>query len=99
MRCFIVRLLPIVALVALMAGVAHACPMCNQSIAEENYLPRAYMYSILFMLGMPATVFGGFGLSLFLAFRKHQAAGQPLVAQASAGIGLPVAEVFDCSKA
>ena len=47
--------------------------MCNQSIAEEEDLPRAFMYSILFMLGMPATILGGFGTMLFIKFRQHNA--------------------------
>src|SRR5262249_45364684 len=52
------RLLSLLALAicgfGLMAATARACPMCSQSIAEEDLLPHAYMYSILFMLGMPA---------------------------------------------
>jgi len=57
-----------------MAATAHACPMCSQSIAEEDLLPHAYMYSILFMLGMPAMVFGGIGTAIFLKYRKYAAA-------------------------
>ena len=67
-------LLIAIALVAVAAPAAQACPMCNQSIANENSLPRAYMYSILFMLGMPATVFSGFGIFLCHKFRTHNAA-------------------------
>jgi hypothetical protein len=55
--------------------------MCSQSIAEEDLLPHAYMYSILFMLGMPAMVFGGIGTAIYLKFRKHGATvpcGEPL---------------------
>jgi hypothetical protein len=65
----------------LLAGTARACPMCSQSIAEEDLLPHAYMYSILFMLGMPAVVFGGIGSAIYLKFRKYAAtapAGEPL---------------------
>ena len=58
---------------SLAAAVAQACPMCSQSIAEEDLLPHAYMYSILFMLGMPATVFTGFGTMLYFKFRKFNA--------------------------
>ena len=47
--------------------------MCSQSIAEEDLLPHAYMYSILFMLGMPAMVFGGIGTAIFLKYRKYAA--------------------------
>ncbi len=55
--------------------------MCSQSIAEEDLLPHAYMYNILFMLGMPVAVFGGIGTAIFLKFRKHAlaaTAGEPL---------------------
>jgi ABC-type dipeptide/oligopeptide/nickel transport system permease component len=58
---------------ALVSATAQACPMCSQSIAEEDLLPHAYMYSILFMLGMPATVFGGIGTAIFLKYRKYAA--------------------------
>jgi hypothetical protein len=58
---------------SLLAATAQACPMCSQSIAEEDLLPHAYMYSILFMLGMPATVFAGFGTMIYLKVRKFQA--------------------------
>jgi hypothetical protein len=58
---------------SLLAASAQACPMCSQSIAEEDLLPHAYMYSILFMLGMPAAVFTGFGTMIYLKFRKFNA--------------------------
>jgi hypothetical protein len=67
--------------VALISATAQACPMCSQSIAEEDLLPHAYMYSILFMLGMPAVVFGGIGTAIYLKFRKYAAtapAAEPL---------------------
>ena len=59
---------------SLFATAAHACPMCNQSIAEQNSLPHAYMYSIIFMLTMPAVVFTGIGSFIFFQFRKAAAA-------------------------
>ena len=58
---------------SLFAAAAQACPMCNQSIAEENLLPHAYMYSIIFMLTMPAAVFTGIGTFIFFQFRKAAA--------------------------
>ena len=61
---------------SLFAAAAQACPMCSQSIAEENLLPHAYMYSIIFMLAMPATVFTGFGTAIFLKYRKFNAEQQ-----------------------
>jgi len=71
---------------SLFAAAAQACPMCSQSISEESLLPHAYMYSIIFMLAMPATVFTGFGTMIFLKFRNFHAqqqvgiAGDDLVA-------------------
>lgn len=78
-----------VCLLSFSAAAVQACPMCSQSIAEENLLPHAYMYSIIFMLAMPATVFTGFGTMIFLKFRKFNAqqqvgiAGDDLVARGS----------------
>src|SRR5215472_8296415 len=59
---------------ALAVPAAQACPMCNQSIAGQDQLPHAYMYSILFMLGMPALVFAGIGGAIYYKFRKFYAA-------------------------
>lgn len=67
-----------VVVLSLVSASAEACPMCNQSIANENALPRAYMYSILFMLGMPATVFTGFGVFLHHKFSVYNAAQMAL---------------------
>ncbi len=66
-----------------LAGTANACPMCNQSIAGQDHLPHAYMYSILFMLSMPAVVFAGIGGTIYLKFRKFYAA-QPVPGAESA---------------
>jgi hypothetical protein len=55
---------------------AVACPMCGQAnetsagtTAEEAARPKAYMYSILFMLSMPALIFGGFGVVIYRTVR------------------------------
>jgi hypothetical protein len=55
-----------------LAGAAHACPMCKAAIEKDSRLPQAYMYSILFMLGMPATVLAGFGFSMYRLSRSQQ---------------------------
>ena len=57
-----------------LAGTANACPMCNQSIAGQDHLPHAYMYSIIFMLSMPAVVFAVIVGAIYLKFRKFYAA-------------------------
>jgi hypothetical protein len=58
----------------LLSAAAQACPMCSQSIAEEDLLPHAYMYSIIFMLTMPAVVFTGIGAVIYMQCRKATAA-------------------------
>lgn len=47
------------------SGSALACPNCKLGNETESGRPRAYMYSILFMIGMPATIFTGFGISFY----------------------------------
>ena len=61
-------------------GAATACPSCKAANETNARLPRAYMYSILFMLGMPATVFAGFGIS-FYRMTRNAAADQSLPEQ------------------
>jgi hypothetical protein len=64
---------------------ADACPMCKlaneegsgtgecEQAAVQKARPKAYMYSILFMLSMPATLLGGFSLGFYRLYRKQQA--------------------------
>jgi len=47
-----------------------ACPGCKTANETDNLRPRAYMLSILFMLGMPATVFAGFGVAFYRMSRR-----------------------------
>ncbi len=61
-------------------NIAHACPMCQVATEADAHLPRAYMYSILFMLAMPATMFAGFGIGLYRLNRKENA-GLPALEQ------------------
>ena len=50
-----------------------ACPGCKNANETESLRPRAYMLSILFMLGMPATVFTGFGVAFYRMARRSPA--------------------------
>ena len=52
---------------------ANACPNCKFANETEDNRPRAYMYSILFMIGMPATIFTGFGISFYRMVKKAEA--------------------------
>ncbi len=55
------------------AGTASACPMCKEANKKDSNLPRAYMYSILFMMSMPVLVFTGFSVKLYRLHRVAQA--------------------------
>ena len=63
-------------------STAVACPSCKAANESDTRRPRAYMYSILFMLAMPATVFTGFGVSFYRLSKKAQQ--EQLAAQALA---------------
>jgi hypothetical protein len=69
------------------ATPASACPMCKLANETDARLPMAYMYSILFMLGTPATVLTGFGIGFYRlsrqAARMQQSAGERTVAGAN----------------
>lgn len=80
MRNSISRQLKTIALaVALYVGAGSftqvmACPNCKFANETESSRPRAYMYSILFMIGMPATIFTGFGISFYRMVKKSELA-------------------------
>ena len=57
-----------------MAQSAQACPMCKIATEQDSMLPTAYMYSILFMMGMMFTIGGGIGFGMYLLGRKENAA-------------------------
>lgn len=76
------RRLSIAAITVLLLGssaaVATACPLCKfgneakQSAHEPaNLRPRAYMYSILFMLAMPASMVTALGVGIY-KLNKHE---------------------------
>lgn len=60
----------------LSSSSAMACPNCKFANETESARPRAYMYSILFMIGMPATIFTGFGISFYRMTRNAQRAAE-----------------------
>lgn len=53
-------------------SLATACPNCKAANESDTLKPKAYMYSILFMIGMPATIFAGFSVSFWRMNRKAQ---------------------------
>ncbi len=69
-------------------SLATACPNCKAANETDSLKPRAYMYSILFMIGMPAMIFTGFSLSFWQMSRKakreqHLAAEETAAGQLS----------------
>lgn len=60
-----------------LAGPASACPMCKEANEADDPRPRAYMYSIIFMIAVPATMFTGFGLSFYRLAKRGAPAPDP----------------------
>lgn len=50
---------------------AMACPMCKAAAEEDDLKPRAYMYSIIFMLVVPGTLFSGITVGLVVMGRRE----------------------------
>lgn len=70
------------------AMTVEACPMCKHALANDKdpvaaARPKAYMYSILFMLSMPATLTTLFGISFYRLARQQQAINAALLAEQS----------------
>lgn len=59
---------------------ASACPSCKNANETDTRRPTAYMYSILFMLGMPAAVFGCFGVAFYRMSRREMLVEQEISA-------------------
>ncbi|HZZ29653.1 MAG TPA: hypothetical protein VFE46_16770 [Pirellulales bacterium] len=82
----------LIALVGLLstAHTAWACPTCSEAAAandpEHEHMVKGYFYSILFMMGMPYTVFTCFCVYMYFEVKKARARN---AAQNSAGEGGP----------
>jgi hypothetical protein len=63
---------------------AMACPNCKNANETDSNRPRAYMYSILFMIGMPATIFTTFGISFYRMTKKAELAAAQVMDAATA---------------
>jgi len=67
-----------IAFVMAAPSAVSACPLCKlaneskQASEEENRRPQAYMYSILFMLSMPATLLTSFSFGFYRVWKNHQ---------------------------
>ena len=60
------------AIVALSAEVASACPSCKAALANQGKgdLVKGFMYSILFMLSMPFALLGSFSGYMYVLVRR-----------------------------
>ncbi len=65
-RTLVVAALLVVAhLTGPLAQTVQACPMCKIANEQDALLPRAYMYSILFMMGMMFSLAGGVAFAMY----------------------------------
>jgi hypothetical protein len=68
-----------------MAAPVSACPMCKLASESASRQPKAYMYSVLFMMGMPMMLSTGFGIAFYRlsrqADRMRQEEAERLAAQ------------------
>jgi hypothetical protein len=66
----------LMSMAAVSAGIseAWACPMCKLALETDDPQPRAYMISILFMLGMITAVCASVGVLLCWVSRQEQLA-------------------------
>jgi heme/copper-type cytochrome/quinol oxidase subunit 2 len=77
---FIVGFLLLVGIIiiAVTPTVASACPGCKEAVAandpSQSGQVKGYFYSILFMMGTPFLVFGGFSAYMYHEVQKARAA-------------------------
>lgn len=64
-KLFVASLFSLAALLGPAVSQVQACPMCAKANEADDNRPKAYMYSILFMMAMPAVIFTGFGIGFY----------------------------------
>jgi LytS/YehU family sensor histidine kinase len=52
------------------ASPVSACPMCKLAVDSASRQPKAYMYSIIFMMSMPMMISTGFGIAFYRLNRQ-----------------------------
>ena len=68
------RILSLGALVLAQASNVWACPMCKYALETDAPEPKAYMISILFMMGMISALFLGVGVLLWYVTKQEKMA-------------------------
>lgn len=77
------------------ASEVWACPMCKFALEADDPQPRAYMYSIFFMLGAIGSIVGGM-IGFLCWLSKHERATMDAAGYQHLfenGVNQPVAEV------
>jgi hypothetical protein len=80
------------ALLLSMTTAAQACPGCKEALAANDGVQgdiiSGYFWSILFMMSMPFTILGMFGIVIYRAMRKSQAAEAQAAEQLAEKVGV-----------
>jgi len=70
-----VRRVPPLLVVALLAGAAWACDSCKNAVGQNGAsLARGFYWSILLMVATPFTIVGGVGAVLLWLYRRARPA-------------------------
>ncbi|MCX7420587.1 MAG: hypothetical protein NT013_13755 [Planctomycetia bacterium] len=69
----VTALLVVAHLAGPLAQTVQACPMCKIANEQDALLPKAYMYSILFMMGMMFSLAGGVAFAMYRIGRRENA--------------------------
>ncbi len=82
LRVSVVRIAAAVLLLSALSRPALACPNCKDSFAEQGAsgknLARGFYWSILFMMGTPFAILGGFSGYMYLEVRKARRRAEEL---------------------
>ena len=93
-----ILMIPVLAVVLTLsapaASTALACPMCKAANEEDDAKPKAYMYSILFMLAVPATMFTVFGVSFYRLSKSQALLNEEMFAATQADVSNPAENGF-----
>ena len=81
------KLVVVVGIACMLAGVAQACPTCKESIGEHGgNLVQGYFWSIIFMMSMPFLILSGLASMFYLDVRRARKR-QELEAAGALGVG------------
>jgi len=94
-RLMLLRVLFSLVLILAIAAVASACPNCKDALAANDPthsgVVKGYFYSILFMMGTPFAIIGGFSLYMYRQVqraREDRAVKEPPATESAGGSGL-----------